>query len=99
RQPMAANVDDVVDAPTNPVEALMIPTNTVTRELELSASHHPQGPVGESTHIITLVHIQVCVHVPLVGAPDGTGHARPRLLEGQDTLDVVPMDLLSRDWV
>ena len=46
-----------------------------------------------------LVDVQVGIHVPLVGAPDGAGHAGPRLLEGQHPLDVVAVDLVPRDGV
>jgi hypothetical protein len=32
-------------------------------------------------------------------APDCASHARPWLLEGQNTFNIIPMNLLSRDWV
>ena len=51
------------------------------------------------THVVALVHVQVRIHVALVGSPDRTGHARPRLLDRQYAFDVVPLDLLARDRV
>ena len=47
------------------------------------------------THIIPLINIQVRIHVSLVCAPDGAGHARPRLLDGQHALDIVAVQLLA----
>lgn len=49
--------------------------------------------------IITLINVQISIHIALVSAPDGTGHARPWLLESQHTLDVIAEDLLARHWV
>jgi hypothetical protein len=51
------------------------------------------------TYIVALVNVQISVHVPLVCAPDGSRHARPRLLESQHALDIVAVDLLARDRV
>jgi len=34
-----------------------------------------------------------------VCAPDSTGHTRPRLLDGKNTLNVVAVELLTRDGV
>lgn len=34
-----------------------------------------------------------------MGTPHGAGHAGPRLLEGQNTLDIVAKNLLSGDGV
>lgn len=51
------------------------------------------------SYVVSLVHVEVSVHVPLVGAIDGASHTRPCLLEGQHTLNVVPMDLLARNRV
>jgi hypothetical protein len=53
----------------------------------------------EVSYVVTLVHVQVGVHVTLVGTPHSTGHAGPRLLEGQDTLDIVAKNLLAGDGV
>ena len=52
-----------------------------------------------TSEVVSLVDVQVCVHVSLVCAPDGTGHARPCLLESQNTLDVVAVELLAGDGV
>ena len=51
------------------------------------------------THIVSLVDIQVSVHISLVCAPDCAGHARPWLLESQNTFNIISMNLLSRDRV
>lgn len=53
---------------------------------------------GQS-YVVTLVDIQICLHVALVGTPDGTGHARPGLPKGKHTLDLVAGNLLARDRV
>jgi hypothetical protein len=47
------------------------------------------------THVIPLINIQIRIHVSLVCAPDGTGHAGPWLLDGQHALDVVAVQLLA----
>lgn len=52
-----------------------------------------------STHVKTLVDVEVGVHVTLVGAVDAAGHARPSLLEGQNSLNVVAVKLLARNRV
>jgi hypothetical protein len=52
-----------------------------------------------TSEVVSLVDIQVCVHISLVCAPDGASHARPCLLEGQNTLDVVAVELLAGDGV
>jgi hypothetical protein len=51
--------------------------------------------ISQATHIISLIHIQIRVHIALVGTPDGAGHAGPGLLEGQHTLNIIPVDLLA----
>lgn len=51
------------------------------------------------TYVVTLVDIQIGVHVALVSTPHGAGHAGPGLLEGQNTLNVIATDLLTRDGV
>ena len=52
-----------------------------------------------TSEVVPLVDIQVCLHVALVGTPDGTGHARPGLPKGKHTLDLVAGNLLARDRV
>jgi len=39
--------------------------------------------------VVSLVHIEVGVHVTLVCAPDCACHTRPWLLDGENTLDIV----------
>lgn len=51
------------------------------------------------TYVISFIHIQICVHISLVGTPDGASHTRPGLLEGQHALYVVAVDLLARHGV
>jgi len=100
RETVAAYVDNIVNTAADPVKAVVITACTVTSEL-----HHVRQSILArpsaiwNTYVVTLVHIQVCLHVSLVGSPDSPGHARPRLLESQDTLDVITMDLFSRDRV
>lgn len=52
-----------------------------------------------STYVVSLVDVEVGIHVPLVSTPDGAGHARPRLLDRQDTLDIITLQLLAGDRV
>jgi hypothetical protein len=52
-----------------------------------------------NTHIVSLVDIQIRVHVPFVCSPDRSSHAWPRLLERKHALDVVSVYLLARDWI
>lgn len=53
----------------------------------------------KNTHVVAGVDVEVGVHVALVGAVNGAGHAGPCLLKGQDTLDIVAMNLLAGDGV
>lgn len=34
-----------------------------------------------------------------MGAPNGSSHARPWLFDRQNALDIITMNLLTRDWV
>lgn len=100
RQTVARHVHNVVDTATDPVVAVVIATSAISRELR-SGQIGSVVAVGRQwvTHIVTLVDIQVSVHVTFVGTPDGAGHAGPGLLEGQNTLDIVAGNLLARDRV
>lgn len=51
------------------------------------------------TYVEALVDVKVGLHVALVVTVDGSVHARPCLLEGQDTLNVVSVELLARHGV
>ena len=46
-------------------------------------------------HVKILVDVEVSIHVALVVTVDSSVHARPCLLEGQDTLNVVSVELLA----
>lgn len=48
------------------------------------------------TYVVALVDVEIRVHVSLMSTVHGSGHARPRLLEGKHTLDVVSVALLAR---
>jgi len=54
---------------------------------------------SEGTYVYALIHIQVGVHIALVCAPDSASHAGPWLLDGQNSLDIVSVNLLSGDRV
>ena len=56
-------------------------------------------PRSGASYVVSLVHIQVCIHIPLVCAPDRAGHAGPWLLECQNALNVVSMNLFARNRV
>ena len=90
---MATNVYYVVHPAPDPVVALVITACTVASELVKLASITPNASLG--THVVSLVHVEISIHVPLVSAPDCAGHAGPRLLEGEHTLDIVAVDLFT----
>lgn len=103
RQTVARHVHNVVDTATDPVVAVVIATSAISGELEgvsraqwRSSSNNNNNT---TTYVVTLVDVQVGVHIALVGTPDGASHAGPGLLEGQYTLDVVATDLLTGDGV
>lgn len=52
-----------------------------------------------NTHVVALVHIQVCLHISLVCSPNCPRHTGPWLLEGKHALDIVSVDLFARDWI
>ena len=52
-----------------------------------------------TSEVVSLVDVQVCIHISLVCTPDGTSHAGPCLLEGQNALDVVAVELLAGNRV
>jgi hypothetical protein len=95
-EPVAADVDDVVDSSADPVVALVITPGAVAGELPWLVGLSGRG---KGTHVVSGVDVQVRVHVPLVSAPDGAGHAGPRLLERQHALDIVAVDLLAGNRV
>lgn len=49
--------------------------------------------------VVALVNVQVSVHVSLVRTPDRACHRWPRLFEGENAFDVIPMEFLAGDWV
>ena len=51
------------------------------------------------TYVVSLVNIQICVHIPLVCSPDCASHTGPWLLESQDTLNIVSMNLFTGNWI
>ena len=87
-QSVAGNVDNIVDTATDPVVALVVTASTISGELV------PVSLIAlilcVDTHVVALVHVQVSVHVPLVGSPDSAGHAGPRLLEGKTPSTSLP---------
>lgn len=95
RKSVTGNIDHVVDTSTDPVVSFVVTASSITSEL--------QKPLVcelalrfEITHVVALVHIQVCIHVSLVSTPDGTSHAGPWLFDSQDTLDIVSGNLCAR---
>lgn len=51
------------------------------------------------THVISLVLVEIGVHVSFVIAPDSAGHAWPGLFYSQDTLYVIPSDFSARNRI
>ena len=98
RESVPRDVDDVVYASTDPVVTFVVSSSSVPGEL--SSSQLCVDPfLTKDTYVVTLVNVQVGVHVSLVSTPDGSCHGRPCLLECQDTLDVVAVNLLARDRI
>lgn len=66
-------------------------------------SLRPKHMIGRmtiaETYVVALVNVQVRVHIPLVSTPHGSSHARPRLLERQDTLDIIALELFTGDRI
>lgn len=111
REAMAADVDDVIDAPADPVVSVVIAGGQVAGELVevLSArcrefllekkGEKKRGRPKKKTCIDVIINPQVGVHKPLVGAPDGAGHAWPGLFKDQDALDAPGKDLAAGDGI
>ena len=53
----------------------------------------------EEAYVVSLIHIQISIHVPLVRAPDRARHAGPGLLEREHAFDVVARLLLARHGI
>lgn len=94
---MTGNVDHIINASADPVVALVVAACAISGELPMSAQ--PLSPYYHNAHVVALVHIQVRVHVSLVCSPNSASHARPWLLKGKNTLDIVAVNLLARDGV
>lgn len=100
RQTVSRHVDNIIDTTANPVVAVVIATRAVTGELQEVNQFQSHGTGNKATsYVVALVHIQVGIQVTLVGAPHRAGHTGPRLLESQNTLDIVATNLLARDRV
>ena len=97
-QTVARHVDDIVNTAPNPVVTIVVTTSAISGELSQSVSHYYKSS-WQCPYVVSLVHIQVGVHVPLVGTPNGAGHARPGLLERENALHIVAQNLLSGDRV
>lgn len=95
---MARDVDNIINTAADPVESLVVSASTVTSELQV-VSNSTDKLWGRCTHVVTLIHIQVCVHITLMCAVYCTCHAGPCLLKGEDTLHIVTVDLLARHRV
>jgi hypothetical protein len=57
------------------------------------------GSKRSAAYVVSLIDVQVSVHISLVCAPDSASHARPWLLESQNTLNIISVDLFARDRV
>lgn len=93
---MARDIDDIVDAASDPVVTFVVTPSTISSELPWSAKSRL---VTLPTHVVTLVHVQICVHISLMCAPDCARQTWPWLLEGQHTLNIVSVDLLAGDRI
>jgi hypothetical protein len=98
RKTVTADIDDVVDTASDPVVAFVVTSSPITSELTI-ISKWIQSNERTLTNVVSLVDIQVCIHISLVCTPDRSSHTRPWLLESQNTLDVVSVNLLARHWI
>lgn len=96
-QPVAGNINNVVDPTADPVVALMITPSSVTSKLWSVSKEGDRS--RETTHIVAFVDIQICVHVSLMCAPHSASHAWPGLFNGQDSLHIVAVDFFAGDWI
>lgn len=98
RQPVAGNVDHIVDTAPDPVVSFVIAASSVSCELfylvSILTAHQ-----FRKTHIITFVHVKICIHIALMGTPHSSRHAGPRLFDCQNAFHVVAMNLFSRYWI
>lgn len=97
-QTVAGDVHNVVDTATDPVISVVVTTGTISSELLWSASGVSHR-MGSEAYVVTLVYVQIGVHVPFVGTPDSAGHTGPGFLESQNTLDIVTLNLFTGDRV
>ena len=96
-QTVTADVDNVVDAASDPVVAFVVAPSAVSGKLLTLAPPSREGYLN--AHVVALVHIQIRVHVPLVCAPNRAGHAGPWLFESKHAFNVVSVDFLTRHRV
>lgn len=54
-----------------------------------------KSQISDITYVVSLVNIQIRIHVSLVRTPNGPSHARPWLLECKDTFDVVSVNFFA----
>ena len=94
---VTANVDDVVNTASDPVVAFVVTSGSVTCELLGISKRHLRN--AASTHVVSLVDIEVSIHISLVCSPDCSSHARPWLLECQDSFDIVSVNFFARNRV
>jgi hypothetical protein len=87
RETVTADVDDIVDTASDPVESLMVTGSTITSELSFtllaffssSSLSHIRVLKGTRrySYVVALVYVKVGVQVSLVAAVDGTSDAGP----------------------
>jgi hypothetical protein len=52
-----------------------------------------------SSYIVSFVHIQVGIQVPLVSSPHSASHTGPGLLDSKNTFDIVALNFIARDRI
>lgn len=79
REAVTADVDDIINTASDPVEALVVTGSTVTSELnvQLSVLFSFYRYTLRYSYVVALVDVKVGIQVSLVAAVDGTSNAGP----------------------
>ena len=94
---VSGDIHNIIHTTSNPVVAFMISASAVASELQ-DVSRAAKTKT-ELNYVIALVHVEIGIHVTFMSTPYGSSHARPWLLNSQNTLYIVAMYFFPGDWV
>ena len=83
------HVNNIVDTAPDPVVAFMISASAIAGELQ--HVNRMKKSNNRLTYVIALVYVEIGVHIALMSTPDSSSHARPGLLNSQNTFYVIAM--------